>query len=750
MKIIHFFLIVLMASGTLLACSADQKLSDEGKDLKKYVDPFIGTGFHGHTYPGAVLPFGRVQLSPDTRLNGWDASSGYHYSDSTIYGFSHTHLSGTGIGDMGDILFLPYTGDVDESPLATFSHADEEAYPGYYQVTLQPWDVKCELTTTLRTGWHKYTYPQGSTPGLMIDLAHILQETWGNSVIEGSLKVVDDRTIEGYRMTKGWAAKDPVWFRAEFNAPFAVEKIVIDEEILPNAKRAEGKELKIFLSFDGLNEPLIAKVGISAVDASGPLVNLNEVRGVKSFGEVVAKAGEIWDHKLGAIEIESDDDDVLTNFYTSLYHSYLAPMGFSDADGRYRGMDQEIYNTNGRGEAYTVFSLWDTFRTWYPLMTIIEPSLASQWVYSLYEGSQQGGLLPKWPLVGNYTGTMVGYPALSLMADATTKGLIDSIPEELIAAAEKSATWQPEWHEEVKETRAEMVMPLHIKYKESHEFVPVDEVQGSVSWGLEMAYYDWCLAVMLEAEGYSEKAESWFSKGQYYKHYFDASTGFMRGKKLNGEWYADFNPNYSSHMESEYVEGNAWQWSPFVPHDIEGFRELLGGKEAMGEWLDNLFTTTSKVEGEKASADITGLIGQYAHGNEPSHHVAYMYQYTDRPWRTQEVVDTVLYHFYKPEPAGIIGNEDCGQMSAWYIMSSLGFYQINPGEPVYTIGRPIVDEARIRLDEGWFEILVHNNSPQNKYVKEVNLNGKTLESHVFTHEDIRDGSRLEILMSAKP
>lgn len=750
MKIIHFFLIVLMTSGTLLACSADQKLSDEGKDIKKYVDPFIGTGFHGHTYPGAVLPFGRVQLSPDTRLNGWDASSGYHYSDSTIYGFSHTHLSGTGIGDMGDILFLPYTGDVDESPLATFSHADEEAYPGYYQVTLQPWDVKCELTTTLRTGWHKYTYPKGSTPGLMIDLAHILQETWGNSVIEGSLKVVDDRTIEGYRMTKGWAAKDPVWFRAEFNAPFAVEKIVIDEEILPNAKRAEGKELKIFLSFDGLNEPLIAKVGISAVDASGPLVNLNEVRGVKSFGEVVAKAGEIWDHKLGAIEIESDDDDVLTNFYTSLYHSYLAPMVFSDADGRYRGMDQDIYNTSGRGEAYTVFSLWDTFRTWYPLMTIIEPSLASQWVYSLYESSQQGGLLPKWPLVGNYTGTMVGYPALSLMADATTKGLIDSIPEELISAAEKSATWQPEWHEEVKGTRAEMVMPLHIKYKESHEFVPVDKVQGAVSWGLEMAYYDWCLAVMLEAEGYAEKAENWFAKGQYYKHYFDASTGFMRGKKLNGEWYADFNPNYSSHMESEYVEGNAWQWSPFVPHDIEGFRDLLGGKEAMGKWLDNLFTTTSRVEGEKASADITGLIGQYAHGNEPSHHVAYMYQYTDRPWRTQEVVDTVLYHFYKPEPAGIIGNEDCGQMSAWYIMSSLGFYQINPGEPVYTIGRPIVDKARIRIEEGWFEIMVHNNSPQNKYVKEVKLNGKTLESHTFTHRDISDGSRLEIFMSGKP
>jgi predicted alpha-1,2-mannosidase len=750
MKIFRFSLIGLITVGILMGCSTGQTASEKEKDLTGYVDPFIGTGFHGHTYPGAVLPFGRVQLSPDTRLNGWDACSGYHYSDSTIYGFSHTHLSGTGIGDMGDVLFLPYAGEVDDAPLATFSHSEEQASPGYYQVTLKPWDVKCELSATLRTGWHRYTYPQGSKPGLMIDLAHILQETWGNSVLEASLKVIDDRTIEGYRMTKGWAAKDPVWFRAEFNEPFSVEKIVKDGESLEGAKSAKGTNLKIFLSFEKLEAPLTAKVGISAVDAAGPGINLKEVQALQSFDEVVTEARKNWNETLEAIEIKSDDEDVLTNFYTSLYHSHLAPMVFSDADGRYRGMDHEIYNTNGKGEAYTVFSLWDTFRAWYPLMTIIEPSLSSQWVYSLYEGSQQGGLLPKWPLVANYTGTMVGYPALSLMADASTKELIDSIPDKLIAAAEKSATWQPEWHEQAKGTRAEMVMPLHIKYKESNGFVPVDKVQGSVSWGLEMAYYDWCLATMMENEGHADAAEKWYAKGQYYKHYFDPSTGFMRGKNLDGDWYADFNPNYSSHMKSEYVEGNAWQWSPFVPHDIEGFRELLGGEKAMGEWLDNLFTTTSKVEGENASADITGLIGQYAHGNEPSHHVAYMYQYTDRPWRTQEIVDTVLYNFYKPEPAGIIGNEDCGQMSAWYIMSALGFYQINPGEPVYTLGRPIVDEARIRVNEGWFEIIVHNNSPQNKYVKAVMLNGEKLQSNQFKHKDIQNGGKLEFFMSDKP
>ncbi|MFP4367001.1 MAG: GH92 family glycosyl hydrolase, partial [Bacteroidales bacterium] len=392
----------------------------------------------------------------------------------------------------------------------------------------------------------------------------------------------------------------------------------------------------------------------------------------------------------------------------------------------------------------------DTFRAWYPLMTIINPDKSRDWIYSLYEGYKQGGLLPKWSLTGNYTGTMVGYPALSLFADAVTKGLADSIPGELLEAAITSASWQPEWHEKHKGTRALNVMPEHIMYKESIGFVPVDKCSESVSWGLEMAYYDWCLARIADHLGENRIAEEWYGKGLYYMNYYDSSTGFMRARNSYGNWYSGFNPNYSSHERSEYTEGNAWQWTPFVPHDIGGLQELMGGKEEMGVWLDTLFTTESIIEGEHASGDITGLIGQYAHGNEPSHHVAYLYNYTDRPWRTGEIVDSILYNFYLPSPEGIIGNEDCGQMSAWYILSALGFYQVAPGDPVYDAGRPVVEGARIRTGNGWFTIKTHNNSRENKYIEKMVLNGRVLSEPRFRHEDIKTGGMLEFYMDNEP
>ena len=738
---------LLLASLFFAGCASENSGKPE-KKFVNYVDPMIGTGFHGHTFPGAVVPFGRVQLSPDTHLDGWDASSGYHYGDSTIYGFSHTHLSGTGIGDMGDVLFLPFSGDIPDETAGTFSHDEETATPGYYSVMLDPWGVKCELSATKRSGWHRYTFPQEENAGLLIDLGHILQPGWGHQVIESSVEVLDNQTIEGYRMTSGWAEEDPVWFRAEFDKSFEVKRVDVDGEDAGDVHSAEGTDVKMWLSFGRTADPVGIRVTISSVDREGPRHNMEEIAGLNSFDEVTEKARKQWEHTLSAIKIESDDDDVLTNFYTALYHSYIAPVTFSDADGRYRGMDREIHETGNGKASYTVYSLWDTFRAWYPLMTILEPEKSAHWVYDLYEKSEQGELLPKWELLGNYTGTMVGYPSLSLMADAMTKGLLDSIPGHLIDAAVRSATWQPEWHEQAKGSRAEMVMPRHIKYKEQMGFVPMNEVTESVSYGLEMAYYDWCLAQMAEYNGNEELAREWREKGRYYKKYFDEATGFMRGLNSDGSRTEDFNPNYSSHMKSEYVEGNAWQWSPFVPHDIEGFRELLGGKEAMGEWLDKLFTAPSDIEGEEASADITGLIGQYAHGNEPSHHVAYMYNYTDRPWRTEEVVDSVLYNFYLPEPAGIIGNEDCGQMSAWYVMSALGFYQMAPGEPVYTTGRPVVDEAEIQLNDGVFTIKVHNNSKNNKYVEEVKLDGEILDNRTFRHDDIQPGSVLEFFMTA--
>ncbi len=742
---------VFLVVAILLLIAGCGSGGSSGKEINplNYVDPMIGTGFHGHTYPGAVVPFGRVQLSPDTRLNGWDACSGYHYSDSTIYGFSHTHLSGTGIGDMGDVLFLPYTGAIPETPVAVFSHSNEESRPGYYRVQLSPWDVKCEMTATLRTGWHRYTFPGDQDAGLLIDLAHILQSTWGNKVLEASLKVIDNKTIEGYRLTSGWAAYDPIWFRAEFNTPFEVSRLEVDGQNSQNQSSAQGTEIRVWLSFSQLSQSLEAKVAISAVDEAGPRNNMMEVASLKNFDQVSEAAKTQWENTLSSIQIKSTDEEVLKNFYTALYHAHLAPMVFSDADGRYLGMDQKIYKSQ-HGEAYTVFSLWDTFRAWYPLMTILEPQKARQWVYTLYEGSRQGGVLPKWPLCGSYTGTMVGYPAVALMADAMSKGLLDSIPDKLIESAVQSATWQPQWHEKVKGTRAEGAMPEHIKFKEQDGMVPVDKVPESVSWGLEMAYYDWCLAQMATSRNMQEMASEWTKKGQYYRHYFDSSVGFMRGKMSDGSWYADFNPYFSSHMKSEYVEGNAWQWTPFVPHDVTGLRALMGGAEAMGVWMDTLFTTSSVVEGENASGDITGLIGQYAHGNEPSHHVAYMYNYTDRPFRTAEVVDTILYNFYQPTPEGIIGNEDCGQMSSWYVLSAMGFYQMAPGAPLYDLGRPIVDEARIKTGDGWFTVKAHNNSRQNKYVEKVLLNGKELMGLQFSHDAIKAGGVLEFFMTSRP
>ncbi len=738
---------LLFLSAIMTGCN--ENAVNTMKEPVDYVDPMIGTGFHGHTYPGAVVPFGRVQLSPDTRLEGWDASSGYHFSDSTIYGFSHTHLSGTGIGDMGDILFLPFTGEINGKPVATFSHDDENASPGYYSVILRPWDILCELSATLRTGWHRYSYPEGSNGGLMIDLGHVLQTTWGHRLAESSVDIVDEKTIEGYRLTTGWAALDPVYFRAEFSQPIEAIKLDVDGKPFQGFLRAEGRDIKAWLSFGKLSEPLEIKVSISAVDEKGARVNMEEVENYKSFDHVADAAREKWSETLSVIEIESNDESVLANFYTAMYRAHLAPMIFSDADGRYVGMDREVHNVENI-EAYTVFSLWDTFRAWYPLMTIIDPVRSREWVYSLYEGFREGGLLPKWPLVGNYTGTMVGYPALSLIADAMTKGLLDSITDKLLEAAIISATWQPEWHEKHKGTRAENVMPTHIMYKESIGFVPVDKCVGSVSWGLEMAYYDWCLAQIAAYLGYEEIAEKWLDKSLYYASYFDRTTGFMRARNLDGSWFENFNPYYSDHERGEYIEGNAWQWTPFVPHDITGLQELMGGKDGLGTWLDTLFTTSSIIEGEHASADITGLIGQYAHGNEPSHHVAYLYNYTDRPWRTAEIVDSILYNFYLPTPEGIIGNEDCGQMSAWYVLSALGFYQVAPGDPVYDIGRPVIDGARIKLGKGWFTIKVHNNSPQNKYIEKAILNGLELDGLQFRHDDIKAGGTLEFHMTQEP
>ncbi len=729
-----------------MACTADQSANAVREDPLDWVNPFIGTGFHGHTFPGATLPFGMVQLSPDTHLDGWDASSGYHYEDTLIYAFSHTHLSGTGIGDLGDVAFLPYSNSEEEIPVATFDKSSESASPGHYRVYLKNFDIEVELTATLRVGLHKYSYARSDDRRLILNLAHILQPGWGGAVVDNFFEIVDDHTVQGVRKTTGWAEDHVVAWRAEFSEGF--DMVDIREDGVSSGSTAfRGKEAQVYFKFPENDQPLLMKVSISPVDVQGAAKNLAAELPVWDFDATRTSAENVWRSAMSGIEIETSDEAVKTNFYTALYHSMMAPFVWQDTDGRYRGMNKVTMQAPDGHINYTVFSLWDTFRAFHPLITIMRPKMAATWSEALVQKYREGGILPKWPLVSNYTGTMVGYPAVSVMADAVAKGLGPEELSEWLEAAVQSSTWNAEKAAKFKDTRKEQVMTRHMYFKDLMEWVPSDSIEKSVSYALEMAYYDWCVAQIAEEAGASKTAEEFLRKANYYRHYFDPGSGLMRGKNYDGSWRTPFNSRYSDHNTGDYVEGNAWQWSFFTPHAMDEVIALYGSADRYEAMLDTLFTTDSSIEGERASGDITGLIGQYAHGNEPSHHMAYLYNWTNAPYKAQERLDQIMRDFYLPEPAGIIGNEDCGQMSAWYVMSALGFYQVCPGDPTYTTGRPLVDRAVIAVPGGKFEIVAHNNSSENKYVKESRLNGKKLEKPFFTHEELMKGGKLEFFMT---
>ncbi len=730
-----------------------EKTNSTETDLLQYVNPFIGTGFHGHTFPGPVMPHGMVQLSPDTKLNGWDASSGYHYDDSTIYGFSHTHLSGTGIGDMGDILLLPFTGETKEKPVATFDKEDEHSKVGYYSVKFNNYDVKAELAVTKRVGIHQYHYSGNQQKRLLVDIGHILQRTWGHSNVYNEIEIIDNKTIRGLKHSKGWAHDHKVFFYAEFSSPFKVDEIIADNETVVSAKINKGKNVYAYLSFEELaaNEPLQIKVSISPVDTKGAQNNMQTELQGWDFNQVQKDSEEIWNKELQAIIVSSENEDDLTIFYTALYHSMIAPMMYQDVDGRYRGMDKLIHKSETNKINYTVYSLWDTFRALHPLMTIIDEKKSAEWVNNLLLKYQQGGFLPMWPLSANYTATMVGYPAVANIVDALTKGIPGIDKELALEASLNSASYKPWLIEETKNPRKKALMPLYNKYVNEDKYIPADMIIKSVSFGLEIAYYDWCIAEIAKLNKNDSLVSVFGKRARNYERYFDTETGFMRGKNEDGSWVTPFNPKYSSHKTSSYVEGNAWQWTWFVPHDINGLIDLYKGKEIFIQKLDTLFTTSSEIEGEDASGDITGLIGQYAHGNEPSHHIAYLYTYAGQAWKTQRLVDQILKDFYSSKPDGIIGNEDCGQMSAWYILNAMGFYQLTPGNPVYTIGRPIFEKVEIPLENGkTFTIITENNSPENKYVQEAYLNKEKLNDLFFSHMDIKSGSTLKIIMGNTP
>ncbi len=723
---------------------------DQFRDQLVYVNPFIGTGFHGHTFPGATRPFAMVQLSPDTHIMGWDASSGYHQDDRQIYGFSHTHLSGTGIGDLGDVALLPFSGEDSIKPVATFRKETEKATPGYYAVHLDNFGVDAELTTTDRVGFHKYTYADPKERKVMLDLGHVLQPNWGHKIVDNEYLFVNDSTVEGTIKTQGWAHFHSVSYRITFS-----EKIETVYQFVDGVKRADSlflrintdKDLKFHYKFAEKAAPLYAKVALSVVDPEGAEKNMAAELPGWDFEAIRKEAADQWNEALNQIQIDTFDPTILTNFYTALYHTMIAPFAYQDVDGRYLGMDKQVHQAQPGYVNYSVFSLWDTFRAFHPLMTLIQPKMATAWGKTLVQGYHEGGILPKWPLASSYTGCMVGYPATSVLADLICKNLAEGDMAEWAEAAERSSVYREDLAEKFKGTRELDLITRHPYYKEKYGFVPADSLPESVSWGLEMAYFDWCVAQIAAKAGKQEVADAYMKRASYYQRYLDPETKMMRGVMGDGSFRTPFNPRYSSHMKSDYTEGNAFQWSFFVPHDMDNYIAAIGGKRELETRLDTLFTTSSQIDGAEASGDITGLIGQYAHGNEPSHHMAYLYNWTDSPWKAQERLDFIMQHFYTNQPDGIIGNEDCGQMSAWYVMSALGLYQVCPGIPVYTLGRPMVNRAVLPLQGKPLEIVATNNSATNKYVQEIRLNGQTLETPFITHEQLMQGGKLEFVMS---
>lgn len=740
---------LLLASGIGLFSCAEQDLPKEYTDS---VNVFIGTGGHGHTFPGATLPHGMVQLSPDTRLLGWDACSGYYYDDTSIMGFTHTHLSGTGIGDYGDILFMPVVGEKpliagtaenpDEGYRSRFSHEQESARPGYYQVLLQDDSINVELTATLRAGLHRYTYPKASDARLIVDMEPTIH---GHQHPVTQIRVVNDSTIAGMKYTVGWAKHHYVYFYAVFSSPFDY-KLYSGTEYQSDSTSVTVNTAKAVMSFRNLpaDGRVLAKVGISSVDEEGARLNVEAEIPNWDFEGVMKQANTVWNEALGKIDIETSDNDSRTVFYTSLYHAFIQPSLASDVDGRYRTMGHEI-KQDASYTNYTVFSLWDTFRAAHPLYTIVTPEQNQAFIRSLLRKYDEGGILPKWELASNETGTMIGYHAVSVIADAMMKKQCDFDVKKALEACIRSSVYDTTGVTLMMERQIlnGKLMPVSIKYKNELGYIPCDKVGGSVSQGLEFAYNDWLIAQMMKEHNRKDLYDKYMELSRNYRNYFDPETKLMRGRLSDGSWITPFDP-VSVQRPSNYVEGNAWQWAWFVPQDVEGLMELVGGQKYFEAHLDTLFTTSSELTGDpNAAADVTGMIGQYAHGNEPSHHIPYLYNYAGAPRKTQALVDHILRTLYHNDPNGLSGNEDVGQMSAWYALSAMGFYSFCPGRPVYEIGRPIFDKVTIHLSNGKdFVIQAKNNSVENKYIRSMKLNGEDLAEPRFSHFDLMKGGEL--------
>ncbi|MDR1336397.1 MAG: GH92 family glycosyl hydrolase [Tannerella sp.] len=718
--------------------------ADAGK-LIDCVNPFIGTAGHGHTFPGAATPFGMVQVSPDTGLKGWDWCSGYHYTDSSIIGFSHTHLSGTGRSDLMDVMLMPVTGAVHLDPgtaanpdagyRSRFSHEEESASPGYYRVKLKDYNILAEMTATSRCGFHRYTFPATDSAAIVLDLAHHYST---DSIRLLSLKVADRHTITGARQTKGWGdpgelywSNQQIYFAIRFSRP--VERFSLHEDgklMYPEmGKRIAGKDVKAVVHYKtAADETICVKVGISAVSVENALLNLETEIPGWDFDRVLSATQSAWEQELSKIQVKAPARE-RTVFYTALYHSLLVPYIYSDVNGEYRGFDGRTHVADSSGQ-YTVLSLWDTFRAEHPLLTLLAPDRVSGIIRSMLAQYDQYGLLPVWPLWSSETNCMIGYHAVPVIVDAYFKGIRDFDVEKAYRAMKTSA----------------MQDGFGIKQLKAHGYIPFDKYNKSVSTALEYCFDDWCIAQLAQALGKTDDYAYFMQRSRTYRTYFDPEYRLMNGFSSERQFRRPFDPFYSSYGQCDWVEGNAWQYSFFAPHDVPGLIGLWGSDEAFAAALDTLFSVRSGLSGNDVPIDITGLIGQYAHGNEPSHHVAYLYQYVNRPQATQERVHQIMTEFYSDRPDGLCGNEDCGQMSAWYVFSALGFYPVNPAEGVYVFGRPMVEEAQMRIGDKEFRVIAHQLSDENIHVQSIRLNGQAYDKYSITHKDIVDGGTLEFFM----
>ncbi len=702
--------------------------------LISYVDPFIGTGGHGHTFPGATVPFGMVQLSPDNGRTGWDWCGGYYYGDSVITGFSHMHLSGTGIGDWCDISVMPENKlitDTADHGRTTFSHANEQASPGYYRVKMDN-GIEAKLSATEHCGFHDYAYPAGVSPIIKLDLGY--HQNWDKPT--GTyIKRLNDSTLIGYRYSTGWAQVQRVYFALRSSKPF--NKLYLTANGSPvsaNEATAEGVVGQLVFNTEKYNHVKL-KVALSTVNADKALIALNEIKGW-DFNTVKVNAEQKWEHELSKMQIKTNDIHLKRVFYTGLYHTCIAPSLYSDADGTYQNAKGEIHQMPAGQQRYTAYSLWDTFRALDPLYTVIQTERYTGIVNSMLAFYKENGLLPVWDLSTNETNCMTGYHAVPVLADAVLKG-IKGVDINLAYQAMKASA---------------MENIRGCNYYRQYGYVPQDKYGASVTNTLEYAYDDWCIAQVAKKMDNAADYKYFMQRSASWKQVFDPITGFMRAKNSNGTWVTPFDPFYSEHDPDKamFMEGDSWQYSFFVPQDVDGLIAHYGGKQRFVRRLDSLFSVTSVMHGEDQSPDISGMIGQYAHGNEPSHHVAYLYDYAGMPWKTQSRVRMIIDSLYHDQPDGYAGNEDCGQMSAWAIWSIAGLYPVNPASGRYMFGSPAADEITIKTANGRFTVKAKNNSAKNVYIQAVTLNGKSYAKDYVTHTDLLNGGVLEFMMGPKP